>query len=200
MTDNLMHVYFDSQGNVLTISPTAIENQSNESIKLPILDLEDFLLGKKSTHNYIIKKIQKHNGEVYYKFIEKFSNTNITRSLDTYLIKVEENKLDSIVQIITNPNTNIISISLNRNKIETLKEDEEVLEFLESGPSYLYFTENNNPYYFKYSLTFLPPKLYNEERLELEYPKEIDLSSSSVYTKRLVSSYSYTIMDTKYVI
>lgn len=198
----LMYVYFDQNGDIKAITPTADTGLSQQYTQtmLPLADVEPFLTGKRSSFDYIIKSVKKLAGNTYV-LAKKFSNVNLARSLDSYLTKVEnDSQVEPAIKIVAYTNWNGMALILNEAykelyDIGTDEEKEKIEEFLTSGISYVYITEKSNPYNLFYDFSFLPKELYDAGKLEFKLPDEIDLRNSSAYTKRLVSSYSYTIKE-----
>lgn len=199
----LMYVYFDRNGDIKAITPTASEvfSKDYEHMMVPLTEVEPFIMGTKNTFDYTVKRIKKVTGESF-KLIRKVASVNITRSLDNYLTKISPYHLDSdpVLRVIYKARYNVISLFLNETYKQLyndgLEEEIEQIEaFLNSGRSIIYITEKNNPYSLLFSFEFLPKDLF--ENLTLDFPvgEEVDLRNSSAYTKRLVDSYQYVIKE-----
>lgn len=198
----LMYVYFDKNGDIKAITPTETEMYSREfrHIMLPLEQIEDFITGKKNTFDYIIKTLRKVTGDTF-KLTKKFANVNITRSLDTYLTKVNTHtSTEPVVKIISHISHKSITVELNKSFKEmyaegTEEEVEKIEEFINSGMSTIYITEMNNPYNFYAKIDFVPRDLFEKLTISVAVPENIDLRKSSAYTKRLVESYFYVIKE-----
>jgi len=190
-----MHVYYDKSGDIKVISPTSDEElgKSYNHVLLPLADVEPFILGKKNTTEYMIKKTVT--------LVKKYSNVNLTRSMDNYLTKVStDSEFTEVVKIITNTTQKTITLLLNasyRDIYENGIDDErdKMDGFITSGMSAIHITEKNNPYNLLTSISFLPRELFDQAKLEFKYHEALDLSSSSAYTKGLVASYQYVIKE-----
>lgn len=198
----LMYVYFDAAGDIKAITPTADLGigKDYEHTMLPLSEVEAFLIGKKSTFDYVIKGVKKLSGKTY-KLTKKFSNVNLSRSLDSYLTKISSSSdIEPAIRIYATIKWNRITLQINPSYKELYdigldEEKEKIDEFLSSGVSHIYITEKGNPYNLFYTVSFLPKDLYEKEKIDIKLPDEIDLRNSGAYTKRLVSSYSYAIRE-----
>jgi predicted nucleotide-binding protein (sugar kinase/HSP70/actin superfamily) len=198
----LMYVYFDKNGDIKAITPSETEMYSKDyrHIMLPLEQVEDFITGKKNTFDYLIKTLKKITGETY-KLTKKFANVSITRSLDTYLTKVNTYApTEPVVKILTHIPHRSVTVSLNKSFKEmytegTEEEIEKIEEFINSGMSTVYITEKNNPYNFYARIDFVPRELFEKLTISVAAPEHVDLRNSSAYTKRLVESYQYVIKE-----
>jgi hypothetical protein len=196
----LMYVYYDKNGDIKAITPTEDGGfcKNYNHILLPLAEVEPFIQGKKSTFEYMIKRTRKLEADSA-KLVKKFLNVNLTRSMDNYLTKVStESELDPIVKIIAKTSHKTIIVQLNSSYKEmyesgTNEEKEKIEEFINSGLSSVYITEKNNPYNLLTTVSFAPKELFDKLRIVFKYNEDLDISSSSAYTKRLVSSYRYEI-------
>lgn len=204
----LIYVYYDKTGDIKAITPVPDDNLSSEFeyTMLALAEVEGFLRGQKNSFDYRIKKIYTAAGDAKHALVKKHLDVAVTRSLDSYLTQVSEIEAsNSVIQIITNPNTCKITLLLNKDykalqETGTIEEREGLLDFAESGPSTVYITRKNNPYHLLYTLSFVPKLLLDETRMEFKYPETIDLRNSSAYTKRLVSNYVYAVRKGRNVV
>lgn len=190
-----MYVFFDKKGDIKAITPTPDSMfESFQSANFPLSEVEEFLSGKKSSFNYHVKPATQL-GTGGYKLIKKTNNVIITRSLDAYLTRVNTSGPWPILLITTDLITNTISLDLNTDYKEEFNEDAESNKDIFSGttPVFLYITKKNNPYHLLHTVSFVPETLLGEMHMEFPYDPGIDLSTSSVYTKKLISSYGYKI-------
>jgi hypothetical protein len=199
----LMYVYYDKNGDIKAITPTedGAFDKSYNHVLLPLAEVEPFILGKKNSFDYMIKTTKKLTGDSS-KLVKKYSNVNLTRSMDNYLTKVStSSETEPVVKIIVNSG-NVISLQLNQSYKDMYEEGseeekEKIDEFVTSGISAIHITEKNNPYNLFTTISFSPRKLFDNLRIEFKYPEDLDLSSSSAYTKRLVASYQYVIKENR---
>lgn len=198
----LMYVYYDKQGDIKAITPQEDESfsKSYNHVLLPLSEVEPFILGKKNSFEYMIKKTQKLSGDTL-KLIKKYTNLNLTRSMDNYLTKVRTTTdSEPVVKIVVNSFNKKINVILNPSYKEmyengTEDEKDKIDDFIRSGSSSIHITEKDNPYCLYTSISFLPKELFDKLRLDFTYDEGLDLSSSSAYTKRLLASYQYVIKD-----
>jgi len=198
----LMYVYYDKNGDIRSITPEEDMNlsKSYSHVFMPLSEVEDFILGKKNSFEYVVKKIEKISGDKYI-LAKKFTNIVFARSMDNYLTKISStSSIEPVVRVIVNPSTNKIVLLLNQSfkdmyEYGTYEEKEKIEDFVLAGYSDIHFTEKNNPYNLYTSISFLPKELFDKLRLDFKYDETIDLSSCSAYTKRLVSSYQFLIKD-----
>jgi len=161
-----------------------------------------FLTGHRNPFDFKIKKIPRVGGDKF-KLVRKESNISFTRNLDSYLTKVDtSNDAEPIIRIATILNKNIISIKIDPifkdlSVIGTDEEKEDVENFINHRPVTLYITKQNNPYHLLKTIVFSPKELFDKDALGFEFDAGLDLSHSSVYTKKIVSSYGYKIMGRK---
>ena len=191
-----MYVFFDEKGNIKAITPS-LNDFSDESCSVstfPLAEVEDFLLGKKSTSGYEIKKIKTFTGEKY--ILNKKSTEIIyTRTLDNYLTEIKNEMTPSTIIAITNrKKTNVINVSVTADFKMLYKnrsyEDKDIIDdILKYNTTSVYFTKKHNPYYLLFSITFSPLHLFEKNHLMFEYTNEIE--DASAYTKRIINGYSY---------
>jgi hypothetical protein len=192
----LMYVFFDKNGDIKAITPSLDEEYSAiySFATFPLQEVEGFLLAQKNTFDYQVKKVQKLAGTTH-KLVKKYYGISYTRTLDSYLTKVEEARQSDNTIIIVNDTVNKnISIHIAREFKEmyehgTDEEQENISDFLNRGPSTIHITKKNNPYYRLYSVTFTPRILFNADKLYFDYTG--DYTNVSVYTKKLISGYGY---------
>jgi hypothetical protein len=198
----LMYVYYDKHGDIKAITPQddgAFSKDYNH-ILLPLAEVEPFIMGKKNSFEYMIKKSQKITGETM-QLVKKYSNVNLTRSMDNYLTKVSTvANSEPVVKIILNSLQKKINVILNpsyKDMYDNGTEDErdKIDDFVNAGLTSIHITEKNNPYNLYLTISFLPKELFEKLKIDFNYDENLDLSSSSAYTKRLVASYQYLIKD-----
>jgi hypothetical protein len=203
----LMYVFYDKNGDIKAITPGLDPALSAEFsvATFPLPEVEMFLLGQRNPFDFSIKKILRAGGDKV-KIVRKEYEVNLTRTLDNYLTQVEPLKdQEPIIRIILNLYENSIKIHIDplyKDLLTFGSEDEQddVQAFINSPQSVLYFTKRNNPYHLLYPVVFSPKELFDKQTLEFDIGNELDLSNSSVYTKKLVNSYGYKIKGKKNVI
>jgi 16S rRNA C1402 (ribose-2'-O) methylase RsmI len=169
-------------------------NNTHSVATFPLEDVEMFLTAQKNTFDYHIKKIDKITGSTY-KLTKKQSTISYTRTLDSYLTKIENTTpKGNIITVVNNTKDRVISIELLKEFKEIYKngsedEQESVSDFLKKGTSILYLTKKNNPYWLLFSFSFIPQDLFEKEILYFNY--ENNYNDTSVYTKKLINSYGY---------
>lgn len=191
-----MYVFFDSNGDIKAITPSLDDgfNNTHSVATFPLEDVEMFLTAQKNTFDYHIKKIDKITGSTY-KLTKKQSTISYTRTLDSYLTKIENTTpKGNIITVVNNTKDRVISIELLKEFKEIYKngsedEQESVSDFLKKGTSILYLTKKNNPYWLLFSFSFIPQDLFEKEILYFNY--ENNYNDTSVYTKKLINSYGY---------
>lgn len=198
----LMYVYFDKNGDIKAISPSETLQYSKdyEHTMLPLEEVEAFILGKKNSFEYAIKKINRISGSTY-KLTKKFNSINFVRTLDNYLTRIP-NKIsdESIIRIVIENAKKKAIITLNENfkqmyEYGTEEEKEEIDKFNSYGISWIYLTEENNPYKLITAIDFSPKELFDKGKLYFDIKDGLDLKNSSAYTKRLVSNYTYAVKE-----
>lgn len=196
----MMYVFFDPKGDIkaITPNPDSVFDGFN-SANFPLSEVEDFLLGIKNPFNYQVKKVANIDG-FDYKLEKKVSNIIITRSLDTYLtpVSVAGPGTKPALLITTDLIKNKIYLDLDLNHEELIDEQDHKSVFAGNTPINLYFTKKNNPYHLLYTLSFVPSLIQEEIHSTFSYDPKIDLSNSSVYTKKLISSYGYRVKGKRY--
>lgn len=198
----LMYVYFDNNGDIKAITPSEnnVIGKEYDYVMLPLKEVEPFIMGIRNTFEYTIKKIKKPGGHTY-KLLKKFSEINVTRSLDSYLTKVPNDTFDEyVLKIVAHTKSSKISLVMSPSYKEMYQygseeQIEEIDTFINSPKSIIYITEKNNPYNLYYNLEFLPRELFEKSMLDFQISKAVDLRNTSVYTKRLVDSYCYSIRE-----
>jgi len=202
----LMYLYYDKNGDIKAVTPTADQGLANEfnTAMFPLSDVEPFLLGQKNPFDFTIKKVKRIGGESF-RIIKKETHINVTRTLDNYLTKVSEDTNEiPILKIVADQEAHSIALSLDPAYKELLKngideEQEDVEAFMNHGISMLYFTRRNDPYTLLFTLPFVPKALFDEARVYFPFPTYIDFSYSSVYTRKILSSYGYRVRGVKNV-
>lgn len=194
----LMYVFYDKNGDIKAITPTLDEFFSNNfsSATFPLSEVEMFLTAQRNTFDYKVKQTDRISGTVF-TLIKKQSNVNYTRTLDSYLTKVEDAKRFEDILTITNiTDDNVISVEINKDFKElyiknecTEEQQESIATFFTSGPSVVYLTKKNNPYHLLFSFTFTPIDLIRVDKLYFNYTG--DYTDTSVYTKKLIIGYGY---------
>lgn len=201
----LMYVYYDSNGDIKAITPLP-EAHLTDMFSLamfPISVVESFLNGKKNPFDYYINRTKKISGETY-QISKKQSNISLVRTLDTYLSKIPGYSTDTIFKISADIVKEKITLKLDPAYKElyihgTDEQKEDIDLFVNSGKSYLYFTKENNPHHLFQVVHFSPQELFEQSALLFDINENIDLSRSSVYTKRLLTSYGYYIKGSQNV-
>jgi len=202
----LMYVFYDKNGDIKAITPSldSALAAENSVATFPLPEVEMFLLGQRNPFDFSIKTIQRAGGNKV-KIVRKEYEVNLTRTLDHYLTQVDTIRAqEPIIRIILNLYENSIKLHIDPLYRDLLKfgtedEQDDVQSFINHPQSVLYFTEKNNPYNLLYSITFQPKVLFNDQVLEFDFGNELDLSNSSVYTKKIVTSYGYKIKGKKHV-
>lgn len=202
MNLELMYVLFDIRGEIKSISPSPQYNvdPAFTTVTFPLKDVEDFLLGKKSTFDYYIQRVRKVGGKEF-KITRKHTEVSYVRTLDNFLTEVKpmarirdavigiENFIDEKkIKLTMNP---ILKIMLDEG---TDEEVENIENFINSSTSYVFFTRKNDPYLHLHTMSFLPKDLFEKEEMYFSY--EADLSNASVYTRKVVEGYSYSARKT----
>jgi len=195
----LMYVFYDVNGDIKAITPALDENFSAHfsvaTFPLPLV--EKFLTGVSNTFDYKVKKVEKSSG-ITYVLLKKLVTINYTRSLDSYLTKVEttdtKEQYFSGIIITNNTENKVFSVRLSTDikdmyKNGTEEEQERVSDFLNKGPSTVYITKRNNPYHLLFSFVLAPRALFDTERLYFNYTGSY--TNVSAYTKKLVGGYEY---------
>lgn len=201
----LMYVYYDANGDIKAITPMPDTFLANEfSLAMfPVSDVEIFLSGKRNPFDFTISKVKKITGETF-KILKKQTEVFLTRTLDNYLTKVEPfSESDTILKIITDSPARKIILKLDRAykelyKTGTEEQQDDIGSFISHSASTLYFTKFNDPYYLYHSISFTPKELFEKDEVVFEYSEDIDLSDSSVYTKKILNSYGYYIRGRKH--
>lgn len=196
----MMYVFFDSKGDIKAITPnpdSVFEGFS--SATFPLAEVEDFLKGIKNPFNYSVKKTVHLEGYSF-KLVKKDFKVVVTRSLDSYLTPVSSITTGTkpALLITTDVMENTISLDLNINHDELIDGEDHASAFAGNTPVNLYFTKKNNPYHLLHSIMFIPSILQQEIHAKFHYSPEIDLSKSSVYTRKLIGSYGYRIKGKRY--
>ena len=195
----LMYVFYDVNGDIKAITPSLDENfaGSFSVATFPLPVVEKFLTGKSNTFDYKIKKVEKSSG-IKYVLMKKFTTINYTRSLDSYLTKVETTAINeynySGIIIINDVVNKVFTVRLSKDikdlyKNGTEEEQERVSDFLNKGPSTVYITKRNNPYHLLFSFVLTPRALFDTEKLYFNYTDTY--KDVSMYTKKLISGYEY---------
>ena len=187
-----MYVFYDKDGEIKGMAPSQndFSDPNWSSAMFPLEEVELFILGKKNSFNYRVKKIKNLAGE---KFIlsEKLIHVTYTRTLDYYLKEVEAPESHVTTITVTNQKTDKIFIIEFSQEFKLLCEDnKKVLEYILSEDVIsIYITKKHNPYHFLFKIIFLPGELFRQDRLYFNYKGTIE--NSSAYTKRIISGYGY---------
>lgn len=194
----LMYVFFDKNGDIKAITPSLDDSLSTSfsAATFPLAEVEVFLTAERNTFDYYVKKTDKLSGTTY-KLIKKKSDINYTRTLDSYLTKVEDAKRNESILVITNDVVNkVMSVEIDKefktayvNQRGSEEQQESMDDFFNKGPSIVYLTKRNNPYHLLFSFSFTPRDLLSAEKLYFNYTG--DYNEASVYTKKLITGYGY---------
>ena len=187
----LMYVFFDINGDIKAITPNLC-NIGDEflSATFPISEVESFLNSSKNTFDYHIKSI---NGS--YKIVKKVRNITYTKTLDSYLTKVDDISNSGTLKFINDTTNKLISIELDRDIIFNMNQElhqdtERVTDILfNSGPCVAYLTKKNNPYHLLFTFTFSPKDFLTINRLNFSYNGVYN--NTSIYTKKLINGYCF---------
>ena len=194
----LMYVFFDKNGDIKAITPHLDEGFSItfSAATFPLSEVEMFLTSEKNTFDFMVKKIEKISGTSY-KIVKKQSTIKYTRTLDSYLTKVEDVERYKTILAIVNDNVHKhvyleLDIEFKEMYLKTLGTEEEqeiTSNFFNGAPSAVYLTKKNNPYYLLFSFSFTPKDFLTSDRLYFNY--EGEYNDSSAYTKKLINGYGY---------
>jgi hypothetical protein len=202
----LMYVYYDKNGDIKAITPSLDVSLSDQCAvaTFPLTEVEAFLTGQKKTFDYTVKKIQRAVGESF-KISRKEYKINLARSLENYITQVSTARDEEPILTITA----YLGSSTIKLEIDPLFKDlldsghdaeEDVQNFINHPSSALYFTRKNNPYHLLHTLVYKPRVLLDSGSMIFELKDTIDLSNSSVYTKKIVASYGYKIRGRRNVV
>jgi hypothetical protein len=195
----MMYVYYDTQGNIKSITPVPdkLFEEEFQTATIPLSEVEIFLTGKRNPFDFVVKKI--NNGIASeFKIIRKDNNISITRSLDNYLTVIDIENEAPIIDIVVRPADKKIVIKLNNVfrellTIGTEEEQNSVNEFLKNSDSSIYITKENDPYHLLHTITFSPRNLFDNSVLYFDYPVSINLSSCSGFTVKIINSYKFKV-------
>ena len=196
----LMYVYFDSNNDIKAITPMPDVTLAAgfNSATFPLSDVEMFMTGQKNPFDFTVKKIKRIGGESYV-LAKKETHINITRTLDNYLMKISECIEDiPILKIMVDESAKHVTMYLDQSYKDIYKfgvdeERQDVENFINCNDITLYFTRKNDPYYLLHTVIVSPRELFEADKMSIPYPEYIDLSNSSVYTRKVLSSYGYRI-------
>ena len=195
----MMYVYFDKNGDIKTISPDPVLVSVDYSVAtFPLAEVEGFLTGKKNPFDFYVKSAKGITGTTY-KIIRKQSlEISLVRTLDNFLteVKTMPKSSDAFLLIENIVKEKKIRIFLNksvRNLLEEISdaEQETIDSFINYPSTSLFFTRKGDPYFLLHTLIFSPRELFEKGVLYWDYT--VDLSDSSVYTKKILDGYSYRI-------
>ena len=196
----MMYVYFDSDGNIKTISPDPVGAASVSIYSVstfPLSEVESFLVGKKNPFDYYVKESKGIAGSTFKITKKQTIDVSNIRTLDAFLTEVGStlNDSDTLVSIENNISIKQIKISINESLKNILNEDEPALfnMFANHPQAHLFFTGNGDPYNLLYSVIFSPRELIDNKIIEINY--DVDLSAASLYTKKIINCYKYMIKD-----
>jgi spore germination protein GerM len=191
-----MYVYYDINGDIKAITPNLDENLLSgcSSATFPVDDVAGFLTAQKNPFEYMVKEVKRATSTTY-KIVRKESKVVYTRTLDNYLTKVEADS-KAILLITNHVADKTISITVNEGfkLLRTEGTDEEIEEvdnFTNRASITLYFTKRNDPYHWLHTMTFSPKEAMEKDKIYINY--DLDLSDTSVYTKKVFGSYGYKI-------
>lgn len=191
----MMYVYFDEKGDIKSISPELNTLEDGIRVTTVLLsEVKDFLLGKKNVSEYYVKQLA---GGTQFTIVMKYVPTlSRVRTLDNFLAEIHTMPKSKDAYILIENYIKEKKIILSLGKLVKLLLNEgpdDVQNLIESfsaqQQSFLFFTNKGNPYSLLHSIMFSPRDLFLREELEFSYT--VDLSSASVYTKRLLDRYSY---------
>jgi len=191
----MMYVYFDTAGEIKSISPELTELPEGQFVTTTLLsEVKDFLLGKKNISEYYIKNLG--NGK-HFALTKKVSQiVSQVRTLDNFLSEIHTmpRSKDAFVLIENFIIEKKIRISLGTIvkllfDVGTDEDQEMINSFISQTQSCLFFTKKGDPYSLLHSIIFSPKELFSRDVIEFSH--DIDLSDASVYTKRLLDRYSY---------
>jgi len=195
----MMYVYFDSNGDIKTISPDPVIVSDSYSVAtFPLSEVKDILEGKKNPFDYYVKITKSVAGTLHKITRKQVLEVSYVRTLDNFLteVKTMAKSADAFVLIENIVSEKKIKISLN-DIVKVLlhegndKDQDTVNSFINHTSTSLFFTRKNDPYFLLHTLIFSPKELF--EKSELFWDYNVDLSDSSVYTKKLLDGYSYRI-------
>lgn len=195
----MMYVYFDANGDIKTISPDPVLLADVYTVTtIPLTEVEDFLLGKKNPSDYYIKSTKVLAGTTYKITRKQTLEISYVRTLDNFLteVKTMAKSAEASVLIENIVKEKKIKITLNK-VIKVLFEEgsdidqETVSSFINYSSAALFFTRKGDPYFLLHTLIFSPKELFDKEELYWDY--NVDLSNSSVYTKKIIDGYSYKV-------
>lgn len=196
----MMYVYFDTNGDIKRISPDQTSDQTSDKEKynvctFPLSDVEEFLRGKRNPFNFMVKTTRAITGETYSIVKKQTVNTSQVRTLDSFLTEVTTSLHDYDIVVIENIlNERVVKIYLDKDASVAIKEsnDAELLDlFLAHKDAFLFFTRKHDPSYLEHTIVFSPHELLDRNYLEFKY--DIDLSNSSLYTKKIINRYNYIV-------
>jgi hypothetical protein len=194
----LMYVFYDKNGDIKAITPVLNDTYAADFsvATFPLSEVEMFLTAQKNTFDYQVKVVEKITG-ITYSLVKKQLNINYTRTLNTYLTKVDEVLPNGNSVIITNDTVRGgVFIEVNKalkevhKQIASSEEQEDVVNnFFNSGPSIVYLTKENNPYHLLFSFSFLPKTLFSVDKLY--FPYKGSYTNTSAYTKKIIVGYGF---------
>lgn len=195
----LMYVYYDKNGDIKAITPGLDLAMSDCGVAtFPLTEVEGFLTGQKKTFDYTVKKVQRAVGESY-KLSRKEYKLNLARSLENYITQVSTARDEEpIFTITTYLGSDTIKLEIDPmfRELADIGQDEveeDIQNFINHPTSALYFTKKNNPYHLLHTLIYRPKELFDSGSMIFNFDHAIDLSGTSVYTKKIVASYGYKI-------
>ena len=190
-TLTMMYVYFDTLGDIKSISPDA--NQSMLALytvtTVPLPDVEGFLTGKKNPFNYFVKSVNRL-GTLSYKIVRKeVAEVSNLRNIDTFLTEVAiySRTTEPTILIENFTDSKKLRISINP-AIKCLREDgtdseiEQLTTVFNTPSIYLFFTKRSDPYYLVDTITISPRELFEKDNVYIKYTTE--LKNTSVFTKK----------------
>lgn len=195
----MMYVYSDANGDIKAISPDPVIVSDSYSVAMfPLTEVKDILEGKKNPFDFYVK-ISKNIAGTTHKITRKqVLEISYIRTLDNFLteVKTMSKSADAFVLIENFTKEKKIKISLN-DIVKVLlhegddKDQEAVTSFINNTSTALFFTRKGDPYFLLHTLTFSPKELFDKGELYWDY--NVDISDSSVYTKKILDKYSYRI-------
>lgn len=196
----MMYLYFDINGDIKSISPvpSTDPNEPFDVATFPLPEVEQFLTAKKNPFDYLVKTT-KRPGSIEHKIVrKKILEINYVRTLDNFLTEIEtmDKSRNAIISIENLIDEKQIKISMGPMlKILQLdgtdSEQEAMTSFVNTPYVYLFFTKKHDPYFLKHTITFSPKILYEKGSISIKYT--IDLNDVSVFTRKLIDGYNYSV-------
>lgn len=189
-----MFVYYDKNGDIKSISPVEDLNSEFKKATVDITTVEHLLTGELNPGNFIIRELK----DKTFIIVEKPSITEQRiRYLDPFFIELQYNNT-ALVKIVNDIKNNKIDLELSdefyrilRDKDHEHNESVSLFAGIKSTP--MYFTKFGDPYILLSTINFSPNELTIKKTLSLTYTDNIH--NSSVFTRRILETYSYTVKE-----